>query len=71
MSEVEDVAGAAIGGAQNLLDAQFENFERGEESDGIEVALDSVRVSDGAPAVVQEAPRDRGAEAAGRRPGTL
>ena len=56
VAEVEDVAGPSTGGAQNLFDALLEKFDRGEERDGIEIALHCVTVADGAPAFVEGLP---------------
>ena len=53
VAKVEDVAGTAIGGAENLFDAQLEDFRRREERDGVEVALHCVAVADSAPAFVE------------------
>jgi hypothetical protein len=56
VAEVEDVAGTAVGGAQNLFDAQLQHFKRRKERDGVEVALHRVAVAHGAPAFVERLP---------------
>src|ERR1700691_1731087 len=56
VAEVEDVAGTAVGGAKNFLHAQFQHFGRRKERDGVQVALHSVAVADGAPALVERLP---------------
>ena len=53
VAEVEDVAGAAGGGGEDLGDAGVEDFGRGEEGDGVEVALDGYGVVEGAPGLVE------------------
>ncbi len=53
VAEVEDVAGAAGGGGEDFGDAGVEDFLRGEEGDGVEVALDGDAVVEGAPGLVE------------------
>ena len=53
MAKVEDVAGTAVGSAENLFDSEFEDFNGCEEGDGVEVALHGVAVADGAPTFVE------------------
>ena len=45
VAEVEDVSGTAGGGGEDLGDAGVEDVGRGEESDGVEVALDGYAVA--------------------------
>ncbi len=56
VAEIEDVAGTAGGGAQNLLDALFQNFRRRKERDGIEISLHRVAVPHGTPAFIERLP---------------
>src|ERR1017187_3515349 len=53
VAKVEDVAGAAGGGAKDFGDAGFEDLGRGEEGDGVEIALDSDGVVELAPGAVE------------------
>ena len=53
MAEVEDVSGAAGGQGEDFADAGLEDVERGEEGDGVEVALDSAARAYGTPTFVE------------------
>src|SRR5260370_12406994 len=56
MTEVEDVAGAAGGSAQDFFDSLLEDFHGSEKRDGVEVTLHRVGVSDRAPDFVDGLP---------------
>ena len=53
VAEVEDVAGAVCGEGEDLFDAGLEDGGRGEEGDGVEVALDRAAGAGGAPTFVE------------------
>ena len=53
VAEVEDVAGAVGGGGEDFGDAGCEDVRRGEEGDGVEVALDGYGVVELAPGAVE------------------
>ena len=53
VAEGEDVAGAAGGGGEDLCDAGAEEIGRGEEGDGVEVALHGDGVAEGAPGQIE------------------
>src|SRR5687767_5864221 len=49
VAEVEDMAGSALHAVEDLLDAGFEVVPRGEEGNGVEVALDGAVLADALP----------------------
>src|ERR1035437_1065091 len=53
VAEVEDVAGASYGLGEDFGDAGSEDLFGGEESDGVEVALDGDGVVEGAPGLIK------------------
>src|SRR5579862_2139670 len=53
MPEIEDVPGATTRRAQNLFDSLVENFQRGEQRDGVEIALHGMSVAHSAPSFVE------------------
>ena len=53
MAEIEDVAGAAGGLIENVMDAVTNQIRLGEESDGVEIALDGAGVIELMPGLIQ------------------
>jgi hypothetical protein len=53
VAKVEDVSGSAGAESKDFANAGLEDVERGEEGDGVEVALDGSAVTDGAPALIE------------------
>src|ERR1039458_1797816 len=69
VAEVEDVAGTAGGGGQDLGDAGFEDGFGGEEGDGVEVALHGDAVAEGAPGLIERSARVEAERSEERRVG--